>query len=117
MKTRAVVVWFERPVYVHGRGKRARTQLDLLVVVQEPAAAAAERFLGGLGHEVLEETQHGELASAIRVGMQAMQTAMPLTPGLRWVGECAEFQLQDGSLCVIPRDLIAWIELGPEVDG
>lgn len=117
MKTRAVVVWFDRPVYTESRRKGARTQLDLVVVVQESAGVVADRLLGSL--ESHEDPPRGEIAQAMTDMVKvahSLQVSAP-TPGLRWVGECAEFQLRDGSLCVIPRDLIAWVELGPEVDG
>lgn len=118
MKTRAVVVWFSGPVYSEGRGKRPRTRLNLTVVVQPPAREVVDRMLESLPPgKVLPDDPTGMMAGFVRaVGeMKAQMDGAP-TPGLRWIGDCAEFQLADGSLCVIPRDWIAWVELGPEVD-
>jgi hypothetical protein len=122
MKTRAVVVWFSGPIYVEGRGKRPRTRLDLTVVVNlqaEPARHVVDRMLESLptGHPMQDPTA-GVMAGFVEaVGKMKAQMDGAPTPGLRWVGDCAEFQLADGSLCVIPRDWIAWVELGPEVEG
>jgi hypothetical protein len=129
MKVRAVVVWLLDSVFVgvgpgprRAVGPKFKNRLDFDAVISD-TKSAADQLLKSVGEhpenlERLAGSVHGELremGAALGSMLAQAQSVMPQpTPGTRWHNECVEFTTAKGELLLIPRERIAWIELGPE---